>query len=181
MCCCTLTKKRRTSLSVLKTSDVLPSTGMKRPRMMTSTGHYQTCVHVCGIVCYHDATQCFASEIQFVYCYSETIIQCAILMFASTFLELYITMLQMSALHRRVKLSIVTLIFYSIAALSRWASTCVLRWSSLSRIRGAIPYHLSLFSNDCKDSLGAAGRWPSRRKYKVVPEHCSSGRHCRRI
>ena len=87
--------------------------------------HYQTCVHVCGIVYYHDATQCFASEIQFVYCYSETIIQCAILMFASTFVELYITMLRMSALHRRVKLSIVTLIFYSTAAFSRYASTCV--------------------------------------------------------
>ena len=81
--------------------------------------NFQTCVHVRGVVHYHDATQCFASEIQFVYCYSETIIQCAILMFASTFVELYITMLRMSALHRRVKLSIVTLIFYSTAALSR--------------------------------------------------------------
>ena len=94
--------------------------------------HYQTCVHVCGIVYYHDATQCFASEIQFVYCYSETIIQCAILMLASTFVELYITMLRMSALHRRVKLSIVTLIFYSTAAFSRYASTCVEPfWSSI--------------------------------------------------
>ena len=41
------------------------------------------------------------------------------------FVELYITMLRMSALHRRVKLSIVTLIFYSTAAFSRYASTCV--------------------------------------------------------
>ena len=121
MCCCTLTKKRRTSLSVSKTSDVLPSTGMKRPRVMTLTGHYQTCVHVCGIVCYHDATQCFASEIQFVYCCSVTLNQCASLIFASTFVELYITMLPISGLHRRNKLFIVTLQCLSIADVLRSA------------------------------------------------------------
>ena len=118
-------EKKKDEPLCFENDNVLPNTGMNRPRMMTSTEHYQTCVHVCGIVCYHDATQCFASEIQFVYCYSETIIQCAILMLASTFVELYITMLRMSALHRRVKLSIVTLIFYSTAAFSRYASTCV--------------------------------------------------------
>ena len=85
--------------------------------------HYQTCVHVCGIVYYHDATQCFASEIQFVYCYSETIIQCAILMLASTIVELYISMLRMSALHRRLQ---------HCSIFSEYASMCMEPFYSLT-------------------------------------------------
>ena len=71
--------------------------------------HSQTCLHVRGVVHYHDASQCSASEIQVVYCCSVVFKHCAILIFASTFVESYIIMLPVSGVHRRHKLFIVAL------------------------------------------------------------------------
>ena len=39
--------------------------------------HSHVCLHVCGVVHYYAANECFASESQTVYCYSDILQHCS--------------------------------------------------------------------------------------------------------